>query len=426
MDIGNTYRVDIEGKEAKEGVFVSEDEDHVFLKLDSGYNIGIAKDSIISKQLIQEKEDEEGKDTKNISDPDILILHTGGTIASKVDYSTGAVTSKFTPEEVLDLFPGLEDYGVIDSTLISNMPSDDMNFHHYNKMGEVIEEAVKNKPSLKGIILTHGTDTLHYTTAALRFSLENLPIPVVVVGSQRSSDRPSSDAHMNLMNSAFSIEKLNAANKAGVFACMHGTSEDKTCTLYNGVNLRKNHTSRRDAFEQVNQEPIAEMNHEEDTFEFIREPQDSSGSFERKPFDTDKKVGLIKARPGLKPEELEPYQDFDALLLEGTGLGHMPINTFDDATKDNEVIYEFIKESAEQKPVGLTSQTIYGRINMNVYSPGRKLKEAGVLGHNTDMITETAYVKMHWLISNYDSEMVKELYDKNLRGEITTRTEYSN
>lgn len=419
---GATYAIQTSTTTHK-GVYISQNEDSIFLKLPSGYNIGINKKNIESVDLKQKPSKQEKNNPKKITDPEILILHTGGTIASKVDYETGAVTSKFTPEDILKMFPGISTYGIIDSVLISNMPSDDMNFNHYNKMCEEIVNAIKNKPSLKGIILTHGTDTLHYTSSALAFSLENIKIPVILVGSQRSSDRPSSDAYENLMNAAFAIQKLHKQDKAGVFVCMHESADDENNLLFNAVNVRKNHTSKRNAFKQINQSPVAKINFKQKHFEEITPLVKNEDAFEHKPFNPNKKVGIIKARPGLLIEELKPYQNFDALILEGTGLGHFPINKFDENTSQNEEIYEFIKDFAKTKPVAITTQTIHGRINMNVYTPGRKLKAAKVLGHNINMITETAYTKMQWLVSNYPNVVdVRKLYETNLRGEITKRS----
>lgn len=419
---GATYKVQTQN-ETQTGVYINQNKNTIFLKLPSGYNIGVHKDKIENVEQTKKPTKQEDIKAKKITDPEILILHTGGTIASKVDYKTGAVTSKFTPQDIMNMFPGISKYGVIDSVLISNMPSDDMNFNHYNKMGEEIVNAIKNKPSLKGIILTHGTDTLHYTSAALRFSLENIKTPVILVGSQRSSDRPSSDAYENLMNAAFAIQKLNEKSKAGVFVCMHESADDENNLLFNGVNVRKNHTSKRSAFKQINQKPAAKVNFKTESFEEITPISKNDESFEYKPYNPNKKVGIIKARPGLLVEELKPYQNFDALILEGTGLGHFPINKFDEHTTQNLEVYAFIKDFAKTKPVAITTQTVHGRINMNVYTPGRKLRDANVLGHNTDIITETAYTKMQWLVSNYpDVREVRKLYETNLRGEITKRT----
>ena len=415
LEQGNKYSFRTKD-EVLEGVFVNATKEFIYIKQSSGYNIGVSKDKVKDFKLLENKKvAKQKKSTKN--EGEIVILHTGGTIASKVDYSTGAVNSSFTPEEILELFPELNKIGSVESHLISNMPSDDMNFSHYNVIGEKINELVKRK-NVKGIILTHGTDTLHYTSAALSFMLKGISKPVVVVGSQRSSDRPSSDAAVNLLNSAYFIK--NSKNK-GVFVCMHENTSDDFCLIHKGTNVRKNHTSKRDAFKSVNSKPLARVNFDKKKLE--ENKYESNEDYEFKTFNEKLKIGLIKARPGLTSEELELYKKFDGLVLEGTGLGHFPIGFNDKYTTDNEKILKTVKEVASKKVVVMTSQCINGRINMNVYTPGRILKDAGVLGHNLDMQPETAYIKLAFLLSNYKKDEAKELYSTNLVGEISERSE---
>ncbi|MGV8169507.1 MAG: Glu-tRNA(Gln) amidotransferase subunit GatD [Candidatus Nanoarchaeia archaeon] len=424
---GSHYKVELNDGSFQEGVFISETEDFLFLKLGSGYNIGIAKKNIEEIEQTKEAhliEKKEKKEHNVFANPDIMILHTGGTIASKVDYSTGAVSAKFSTEDLLELFPELKTLAVIDSRLISNMLSENINFSHYNKMAQAIEESLE-RSLLKGIILTHGTDTLHYTASALSFMFENLPIPVILVGSQRSSDRPSSDSAMNLLSAAFFITKAKEHNINGVFVCMHESNDDDYCTILPAQNVRKLHSSRRDAFKAVNSAPVARVNFEKKKIEILNNNSEEKIGAEKKLmlFNPEIKIGIIRSRPGMYAEELKVYEKFDGLILEGTGLGHFPIESFDKETEENKEIFEELKKLASKKIVGMTSQTVFGRINMNVYSPGRMLKEAGVLGHNLDMTTETAYIKLAWLLSNYDKEEAKRLYSENLRGEISERTE---
>ncbi len=419
---GKKYSLTLKDNSVMEGVFVSETSKHVFLKLKSGYNAGFSKEKIRERKEVGSVKRQEAKlsPAKSVGGkPKIVILHTGGTIASKVDYATGAVTPRFSPEEIIGMYPELSGIARIESRLVSNIPSDDMNFHHYNLLGREISKAVKEK-GLKGIILTHGTDTLHYTSAALSFALEGLPIPVVLVGSQRSSDRPSSDAALNLLSAAYFIANTKAK---GVFVCMHDNVNDSACALLKGVNARKMHSTRRDAFESVNTKPFAFVDFNREKIDYKEETRSSSESFSFKPFNEKVSVGIIRSRPGLTPEELKPYEEFDGLILEGTGLGHFPIGSIDKSTEKNKEILGFIKKFASSKAACMTTQTIHGRVNLNVYSPGRILKEAGVLGHNLDMTTETAYVKLAWLLSNYDKEKARKLYHENLRGEISTRSD---
>lgn len=442
---GALYRIILKDKTVHEGIFVSQSEGFVYIKLSSGYNIGISKESIESAEMLHREKGEEDFSKIDISDADggadahknahgknaeIMILHTGGTIASKVDYATGAVNAKFTPEDMLALFPELKSIATIDSRLVRNMWSEDMRLEHYNILAKEIESALKNK-SLKGIILTHGTDTMHYTASALSFMFESLPVPVVLVGSQRSSDRPSSDAAMNLLSAAFFISNAKENGANGIFICMHESNDDKYCSILPAQNARKLHSTRRDAFRCVNCNPVARVNFEKREIEILPRKHSSFAqndgaephNHKAKLFNPKIRVGILRSRPGLLPEEFDVYENFDGLILEGTGLGLMPIGYIDEETAPNAEIFQKIKKIAASKVVCITSQTIFGRINMNVYSPGRRLRELGILGHNLNMTTESAYIKLCWLLSNYSMEEAKKLYSENLRGEISQRSE---
>jgi glutamyl-tRNA(Gln) amidotransferase subunit D len=458
---GHKYTILLKDNLSHEGVFVFENENFIYLKLSSGYNIGISKEKIESFKEIKQsksttmphetKQNDEAQNSGNgeiSKDTEILILHTGGTIASKVDYSTGAVNAKFTPAEMLEMFPELKNIAKIDSKLIRNMWSEDIRLAHYNIVAKEIEAALKIS-SLKGIILTQGTDTLHYTASALSFMFESLPIPVVIVGAQRSSDRPSSDASLNLLSAAFFISKAHEHEMNGVFICMHESNDDKSCLILPPQNIKKLHSSRRDAFKCINCSPLAKVNFEHKNIEMLAvkhfhqekskeesEEKDNKTSEQDKPaarkahheyklklFNPDIKVGIIKSRPGIMAEELKIYEKFDGLILEGTGLGQFPIEQIDAESAQNKKIFDELKKIASKKVVCMTTQTVFGRINMNVYSPARMLRGIGVLGHNLDMISETAYIKLAWLLSNYSPEEAKKLYTENLRGEITERSE---
>lgn len=438
---GKKYSLSLKDGSIVEGVFVFEADEHAFFKLKSGYNTGFKKNNIKSfKETGSAKKKEKKAAAKKPSEslPKILILHTGGTIASKIDYSTGAVTPKFSPEEILEMYPEISSLASVESKLISNIPSDDMNFHHYNVLCKEIKSAVEKDKSLKGIILTHGTDTMHYTSAALSFALEEVPLPVVLVGSQRSSDRPSSDAALNLLSASLFIIEAKKKDARGVFICMHESINSDFCSILKGVNAKKMHSSRRDAFKPVNTNVFARVDFLNGKVFFLEKKylgekhnfspvskvvKGKSNGFKVKLFDEKIKVGLAKSRPGLTFEELKVYKSFDGLLLEGTGLGHFPIGHFDKSTEKNKQILELIRDFAASKIVCMSTQAIHGRVNLNVYSHGRSLKNAGVLGHNLDMSVETAYVKIAWLLSNYDLVEAKRLYSVNLRGEISKRSE---
>jgi len=395
-------------------------EDTIVLKLDNGYNIGIDRKKIKEIRVIEqykEKKDAKDKAKPNKKLPAVSILHTGGTIASKVDYRTGAVVSRFTPEDMLDMFPELNKIANIRSRLVFQMFSEDMEPEHWQALAKEVEKELKE--GTEGVIITHGTDTMHYTSAALSFMLQNLPIPVLLVGAQRSSDRGSSDAAINLIAATRFITQTDFS---GVAICMHGTSEDKCCYIHQGTKVRKLHTSRRDAFRSVNVFPYAKV-FDDGKIEFIRTDyakKDKKKRLELKN-SLEKKVALIKIHPGIDCKELENYANYKGIVLEGTGLGHLPVTALDDVTKSHKENLETIRRLAKKIPVIMASQTIYGQVNMNVYSTGRDILAAGVVSGG-DMLPETAFVKLAWALGQSKNiEEAKKLMQQNIAGEMAER-----
>ncbi len=402
----------------------------VVLKLDNGYNIGIRIDRIKSLELLTKKkgrkekiktEKKVGKHTGK-KEKIVTILHTGGTIASRVDYETGAVKARFTPEELIDMFPEIENYATINSRLIANALSENLRFGHYNIMIKEIEKEIKR--NVDGIIITHGTDTMAYTAAALAFAFENLPVPTILVGAQRSSDRPSSDAALNLISAVQFITKTDFCDVA---ICMHATTSDDYCYILPACKTRKMHSSARFAFQPVNALPYAMVWPKEEKIEFVdgnyRKRGDVKEELIVRKFDERIRVGMLKAHPNMLPEEVLVFEGFDGLVIEGTGLGHIGIEKFDENSRINEDVEKALEKVIKSGTiVVMTTQTLYGRVNMNVYSTGRKLIKMGVLGNMTDMLPEVAFVKLAWLLSNFDKAQVKKLWDKNLRGEISNRS----
>ncbi len=396
----------------------------IVLKLASGYNIGLLRSNIKSIKVIgqQQKKAEVKKEIQKPSKilPAISIIHTGGTISSSVDYETGAVVAKFTPEELISMFPELKGICNINSFLISNMFSEDMRFSHYNILANAIKKEAEK--GVAGVIITHGTDTITYTSAALAFILEGLNIPVLLVGAQRSSDRGSSDAFVNLLCAVHYITKSNFCD---VGICMHEDSSDKSCLILSATKTKKFHTSRRDAFRAVNSRPLARVSIDgsyENFSAFATREERKNSKIKILPIKEKVKVGILKSHPNLSAMEVKNFSKFDGLILEGTGMGHLPINKIDNQTAENIKVYSEIKSLAKKIPVFMTSQCINGSVNMNVYSTGRKLKEAGVSGDYNDMLAETAFIKMAWLLSNYPKKEVGKLMMKNMHGEISSRS----
>ncbi len=422
LTVNNKVKLTTKDSKVFEGIVLPDtNSKKVVLKLDSGYNIGILISNIKEVKILSKpkKNITKKKTTAKINKklPTISILHTGGTIASEVDYETGAVIAKFTPEELLSKFPELKTVCNINSSLIGNMFSEDMRFSHYNKLLTAIQKEIKK--GADGIIITHGTDTLAYTSAALAFALEGLNTPILLVGAQRSSDRGSSDAFLNLLGAC---QYLSNSNFSEVGICMHESSDDKSCLILSPTKTKKFHSSRRDAFQSVNAEPIARV-FSDGKYENISKLHSTESKLTVKPFKENIKVGILKAHPNMFAKEITNYSTgFNGLIIEGTGLGHLPVNETDKETKENSKILRAIKSLSKSIPVFMTTQTTFGRVNMNVYSSGRKLKEIEISGDYNDMLTETAFIKMSWVLSNYPKSKVNELMNQNLRGEISKRS----
>ena len=363
-------------------------EEFIVIKMSSGYNIGIDSNSITSIKKIKSGEEPKFNpptkpDVKETL-PKISILGTGGTIASRIDYKTGAVNPAFSAEELYSIIPELSDYANINTELISNIASEQMNPEDWKNMAEKVIEKIRDEN--QGIIIGHGTDTMAYTSAALSFALVNCPIPVILTGAQRSTDRPSSDASLNMISSVI-IASKNQLN--GVYLAMHSSIEDNEVSIHCGTRVRKNHTSRRDAFQSIGIEPIAIVNQGNVTIN--KKFNDNKNKFEAK-VNFDENVSLLKFHPGFNPKIIDSIVDSNAkgIILEGTGLGHVN-------SKCNSAIKRAIDKGMF---VGMTSQCLNGRIKMTVYSAGRDLLKLGVIPLE-DMLPETALVKLMWAYGNY-------------------------
>lgn len=420
LDYGNFVEVKTKDS-AYQGYLIPHSEsDTIMLKQTTGYNLGVKIANVVyCRKLDAGKKVGKPKTvaiTHNPNLPTISILHTGGTVASRVDYSTGGVFASFTPEDLLTLFPELEKIANFRVRLVSNLMSEDMRFSHYKLIAKAVAEEAKK--GVKGVIIGHGTDTLAYTSAALAFMLEGVNIPVILVGAQRSSDRGSSDAASNLTAAANFIAKTDFA---GVAICMHESTGDESCVILPATKTRKMHTSRRDAFKAINDVPIARVKIPGGEVEWIKKDYQHK-SVANKLVLRDKieeKVAILRIHPNMHPAQFEFYHKnkFKGLVLEATGLGHTPTNI-----KEHEKNYKALEQLIKSGCVVVnTSQCLYGRVHTTAYTNLRRLSNIGVIG-GEDMLPETAFVKLAWLLGNFGKVKAKELIAKNLRGEITETT----
>ena len=409
VDVGDSIKVvsDLTYEGILMPRYETSEDSHIVLKLKSGYNIGIELNEITNiekisspKQIVEEKSVQK----TDSSLPKILLLSTGGTIASKVDYRTGAVTPALTASDLNDAVPEIANIANIDAEVLFSEYSENLQPEHWVETAKKIESVANS--DYKGIIIAHGTDTMHYSSTFLSFALSGLKIPVVFVGSQRSSDRPSSDAALNLIAATRLIAETDAK---GVYIVMHHNESDDTISCHLGTRVRKNHTSKRSAFETVGNDPAFLILNEKiiknSTSEFFTEQ-----SFNPR-LKIDTKVALVKYHPGYEPKQIDALIDlgFKAIIFEGTGLGHV-----------GKTMYDAVKKANQHGLfLGMTSQCIDGRVKMTVYESGRDLLEMGIIPLE-NMIPEVALVKTMWALGNSeDKDELKKLLLENIASEFS-------
>ena len=409
MDLGDRISVERGGTKYEGAVMPSRREGYVVIKLDNGYNIGF--DASKSRITLMQKRQESRKIKSETALPrreglpQVSILSTGGTIASKVDYRTGAVTSQFSAGEIISAIPELEEIANYSARVVYQILSENMRAEYWIELANKVAREIES--GAEGVIITHGTDTMMYTAAALSFMLKT-PVPVVLVGSQRSSDRPSSDASMNAVCAA----SVAISDIAEVTVVMHGSTSDDFCSIHRGTRVRKMHTSRRDAFQSINQMPLGKVDYlsrKVDAFQPHRRRREAALELQARMED---RCALVKYIPGSSPDILNYYIDkgYKGLVLEGTGLGHVASDWI-----------EGIKRATEKGiPVVIASQCLRGRICDRVYDTGRDMLHAGAI-EGADMLPEVALVKMMWLLAN-QPESLASLIGQPLAGEIAFST----
>jgi glutamyl-tRNA(Gln) amidotransferase subunit D len=429
-DFGDKINIILKSDKEVLGSFVSmKKKDYIMVKLDSGYNEIVNYENVKEVELVEKfkpkKKKNDNKIVQSVDLPKIKLLHVGGTIASKVDYKTGAVSSKVKPKEILNDIPELSKLAKIDAEVVFNVLSGNIRFEHQNIIAKKILESLDEE--ISGIIISHGTDTLHYTSAALSFILQNIKVPVVLVGAQRSSDRPSSDAALNIISAAkFIVDQNNREDKfTGIFVAMHSSSSDSACEIFHGLNLKKLHTSRRDAFKQINNLPVAKYLFDKDKLVYYDavDDKDLSPVFEPSFLNSHLKIGILKSHPNLCAEEILNFKKFDGLVIEGTGLGHLPVEAQDKNSSENKKIVSALTEVSKNTLIVISSQCVFGSTNLNVYSYGRILKDLSLL-ESDNMISETAFVKLAWLLSNFSKDEVKDNWNRNFVGEFNNKNIY--
>ena len=389
-------------REKQKGTYLeSHDKGVLLLKLDSGYNIGLKKEDISEVKVLERKEKEKEKEEIKLSGkkPIIDFYLTGGTISSKLDSETGGVKWLIDPRELFSVYPEIFEIADIRVKSPFMKASENMDSKDWIRLSKLIGKSL-NDPQVKGVIISHGTDFLHYTASALSFMLGKLNKPVVLTYSQRSSDRGSSDSRLNLICSSW----VALSDIAEVTLVGHANLNDDYCYALQGNKCRKMHTSRRDTFRPINCKPIAKI-WKDGKIENIRKDFNKRNK-NKVEVDAvfDKKIALVKFYPDQDPKILDYYRkNFKAIVIEASGLGHVI------SQGKNNWIPKLKKVMDKGLLVYVAPQTIYGRLDPYVYSPGRKLEDIGVVFLN-DILPETALVKLGWILGH-----------KNWRGSVATK-----
>ena len=395
----------------------NDDDQHIVIKVDTGYNVGIDIVTINSM-----KEVGYSKATYKIPEkefpykqgqPMVKLLGTGGTIASRLDYRTGAVIPAFSPGELYGAVPELADICNLSTEKLFAVFSENMGPEQYKALAIAIGKEIEN--GIDGIIIGHGTDTLSHTAAALTFMVQNPPVPIVLVGSQRSSDRPSSDAALNLIHAAYTAGHSDIAE---VMVCMFGPTSDEYGFLHRGTRVRKMHSSYRSTFRTIGNTPLATVSR----FNGVK-PIIENYNHRRKdrkvnilPF-FEEKVTIVYYYPNMQPDIIDSLVDngYKGIIIAGTGLGHI-----------NKPLYPAIRRATEKGVhIYMSVQTLWGYAHMYVYDTGRDLMAAGIIPAE-NMLPETAYIKLGWTLGQTtDREEVKRLMLTPINDEITKKEPYN-
>jgi glutamyl-tRNA(Gln) amidotransferase subunit D len=394
----------------------NDDDQHIVIKVSTGYNIGVdiktikdMKEVGYSKAnyKIPEKEFPYSEDL-----PNVKLIGTGGTIASRLDYRTGAVIPAFSPGELYGAVPELADICNITTEKIFAVFSENMGPTQYIALAKAIGKEIEN--GIDGIIVGHGTDTLHHTASALTYMVQDSPVPIILVGSQRSSDRPSSDAALNLMHAAYAAGHSDIAE---VLVSMFGPTSDEYGFLHRGTRVRKMHSSYRSTFRTIGDIPLATVTRKEVK---LLKPHYNHRRSDRKvkitPYFNDK-ISIVYYYPSMKPDIIDSLidNDYKGIIIAGTGLGHV-----------NKPLYPALKRAFDKGiHIFMTVQTLWGYTHMFVYDTGRDLMANGVVPA-MNMLPEAAWTKLGWILGQTDDpKKVKEMMLTPISDDITFREPYN-
>nr|WP_300094617.1 asparaginase [Sedimentibacter sp.] len=320
----------------------------------------------------------------------ILLIATGGTIASKK--TDEGLAPGITSEELLSYVPEIKEFCNVDTIQLLNIDSTNIQPEYWVLMTESIE---KNYDKYDGFVISHGTDTMSYTSAALSYLIQNSDKPIVVTGSQKPINADITDAKKNLLDSfRFAAEK----DVKGVYLVFDGKA-------IIGTRARKVKSKSYSAFESINF-PVAAIIDDTRITRYIRNEHDHENETVKFYKSIYPSIFLLKLVPGMEPDVLDYIgEKYEGVVIESYGVGGLPF-------LDKRNFLEKLGGLTEKgKIVVVATQVMFEGSDMGVYEVGvRALKQFNVL-QAYDMTIEAAITKLMWIMAQTkDFDEVKEKF----------------
>ncbi len=318
----------------------------------------------------------------------ILLIATGGTIASKK--TEDGLAPQITSEELLGYVPEIKEFCNVETIQLLNIDSTNIQPEYWVLMTEAIES---NYDKYDGFVISHGTDTMSYTSAALSYLIQNLDKPVIITGAQKPINVDITDAKKNLLDSfRFAAEK----DVRGVYLVFDGKA-------IVGTRARKVKSKSYSAFESINF-PVAAIIDDSRITKYIRgEKFTEPVKFFKDIFPS---IFLLKLAPGMEPDVLDYIgEKYEGVVIESYGAGGLPF-------QDRRNFLEKLGALAERgKIIVIATQVMFEGSDMGVYEVGVKaLKKYNVL-QAYDMTIEAAITKLMWIMAQTkDFDEVREMF----------------
>ncbi|MCR2032411.1 asparaginase [Anaerofustis stercorihominis] len=326
----------------------------------------------------------------------ILLIATGGTIAS-IKTKNG-MKPNTSAEELISYIPEIKDICGVDYIQLFNVDSTNIQPEHWIKIAKCIKEKYEE---YDGFIITHGTDTMAYTSSAVSYLIQNPKKPVILTGSQKPINADITDAKKNLIDSF-------------TFACdddIHGVYLVFNGKAIVGTRARKLRSKSYNAFESINY-PVAAFIDENRIIKYVEKERKESDIVFHTTIDS--RVFLLKLIPGMEPDILDYISDnYDVIVIEGYGVGGLP---FHDKRNFFDKLQMITKKG---KIIVLSTQVMLEGSDAKLYEVGHKTVSNYNVLEAYDMTTESVVVKLMWITSlTKDFNEIKKLFYKKINHDI--------